>query len=114
MVVLDAGDGHIVAKLPIGDRPDAVAYDAETATAYSANSDGTLTMVHQDDADHYRVVGNVATPLRSRALALDPKTHNVYLAAAEFGKPPAATAEEPHPKPAMKPGSFAIVVVGKP
>ena len=114
MVVLDATDGHIVAKLPIGDRPDASAYDAETAMVYSANGDGTLTVIHQDDADHYHVVANIATPQRSRTLALDPKTHHVYLAAAEFGKPPAPSAEEPHPKPAMKPGSFAIVVVGKP
>jgi YVTN family beta-propeller protein len=112
MAVIDARDGHPVATVAIGDGPDSVAYDAATATVFSPNSDGTLTVVHQDDADHYSVVASVATPQRSRSLALDAKTHKVILAVAEFGAAPAPTANEPHPKPAMKPDTFGIVVVG--
>jgi YVTN family beta-propeller protein len=114
MVVLDAHDGHLVTTVTIGKGPDATAYDVDTATIYSSNGDGTLTVVHQDDADHYRVVANVATPPRSKTLALDPKTHRVYLGAAEFGATPAATVAEPEPKPLMKADSFALIVVGKP
>ncbi|HTD27919.1 MAG TPA: YncE family protein [Xanthomonadaceae bacterium] len=113
MVVLDGKDGHIVTTVPIGDGPDAAAFDAATATVYSSNSDGTLTVIHEDDADHYSVVANVATPKRARTLAVDPQTHNVYLATAKFGTPPPATAAEPKPRAPMEPDSFAIVVVGK-
>lgn len=114
MVVLDAADGHVVASMPIGDGPDMAAFDPVTATAYSANVDGTLTVIHQDDADHYSVVANIATPKRSRALALDEKSHNVYLPAATFGAAAAPTAAQPHPKGPMIAGSFGIIVVGTP
>jgi DNA-binding beta-propeller fold protein YncE len=112
MVVVDANDGHIVTSVPIGEDPDAVAYDPDTATIYSSNRDGTLTVIHQDDADHYSVVANVATPQGSANLALDTKTHHVYLASAQFEAPGPPTSENPHPEPTMKPNSFAIVVVG--
>lgn len=111
MIVLDSRDGHHVATVEIGDGPDAAAYDPDIATVFSSNSDGTLTVIHQDDADHYRVVANATTPLRSRTLALDSTRHVVYLASAEFGETPAKTDAQPHPRPAIKAGSFAIVVV---
>lgn len=114
MVILDSRDGHFVATVPIGDGPDAAAYDPDIATVFSSNSDGTLTVIHQDDADHYRVVANAATPSRSRTLALDPTGHQIYLASAEFGETPAKTDAQPHPRPAMRPDSFAIVVVARP
>jgi hypothetical protein len=46
-------------------------------------------------------------------MALDPKTHNVYLVTAQFGPRPAATAQDPHPRPAILPDSFVVLVVGK-
>jgi YVTN family beta-propeller protein len=111
MAVTDSHDGHAVASVPIGDGPDAVAYDAASATVYSSNSDGTLTVVRQDDADHYHVLANVTTPLRSRTLVLDPTTHRVFLASAEFEPAPPTGTNERAPRPVMKPGSFALLVV---
>ena len=114
MVVLDASDGHVVATVPIGDGPDGAVFDPQTATAFSSNSDGTLTVVHEDDPGHFSVVATVATPLRSRAIALDTKTHRVMLPIAEFGQAAAPTADEPHPRSPMKPESFGIAVIGQP
>jgi DNA-binding beta-propeller fold protein YncE len=114
LVVLDADNGHLVATLPIGDGPDGAAYDPETATVYSSNSDGTLTVIHQDDEDHYRNVTNVKTPVRSKTLTLDPKTHHVFLGAADFGAPPSPTKAEPEPKPPMLPGTFSLIEVSAP
>ena len=113
MVILSTEDGHVVATVPIGDGPDGAAFDPQSATAFSSNSDGTLTVVHEDDPDHYHVVVNVATPPRSRAIALDAKMHRVVLATAEFGAAPAPTTDQPHPRPSMKPDSFGIMVVGR-
>jgi YVTN family beta-propeller protein len=113
MVVLDARDGHVVATVTIGDEPDGAAFDAQTGNAFSSNSDGTLTVVHEDDADHYHVLATVATPSRSRTIAVDAKTHHVVLPTAQFGVTPAPTAEQPHPRPSMTPDSFGFIVVGQ-
>src|SRR5450432_845378 len=97
---------------PLAKDRDGAAFDPQSSTAFSSNSDGTLTVVHEDDPDHYRVVANIATPPRSRTVALDTKKHRVILATAEFGAAPASTADEPHPRPVMKPDSFGILIVG--
>ncbi|GFZ88179.1 YncE family protein [Dyella caseinilytica] len=81
LVVLDADDGHRVASLPIGSDPDAAAYDSVSGTIFSSNADGSLTVIRQDDADHYAVVANVATAKGARTMAVDSQQHKVYLAA---------------------------------
>ena len=45
-------------------------------------------------------------------MTLDEATGRIYLATASFGERPAATAANPHPRPAIVPGSFTILVVG--
>jgi YVTN family beta-propeller protein len=110
MVVLDAADGHRVATLPIGDGPDAVTFDPAQAMVYSSNGEsGTLTIIHEDDADHYSVVANVSTQVSARTQALDPKTHRVYLSSATLG-----TQKDARGRQQPIPGSFAILTVGKP
>src|SRR5581483_3372391 len=113
MAVLDAADGRVLASIPIGSGPDGAAFDAASGNAFSSNSDGTLTIVHEDDPTHFRVLANVATPARARTIALDAKTHHVLLPFAEFGAAPAPTSSEPHPRPPMKPDSFGLLVVGR-
>src|SRR5882724_3202465 len=109
-----ANTGKVVADVTIGGGPDAAGFDPETSLAFSSNGqDGTLTVVHQDSADKYSVVANVPTQRGARTMALDPKTHNVFLATAQYGPPPAATPERPNPRPAMLPNSFVILVFGK-
>ncbi|HET7223181.1 MAG TPA: YncE family protein, partial [Rhodanobacteraceae bacterium] len=73
---------------------------------------GTLTVVREETPDHYRVLANVPTQKSARTMALDEDTGRVYLSAAEFGPRPAPTKAEPHPRPTVRPGSFAILVVG--
>ena len=112
MAVLDAETGRAVASLPIGDGVDAAAWDPSTSLAFASNGEGTLTVVKQDGPDAYHVVENAATQKSARTMALDEKTHRVFLAAAEFGAPPAATPEQPRPRAPMVPNSFTILVLG--
>ncbi len=113
MVVTDSTNGHQVASVPIGKGPDGAAFDPQLGLAFAPNGqDGTLTVVHEDDPDHYSVVQTLATQKSARTMALDPKTHRVYLAAAEFGAAPAPTTEQPRPRPPMVPDSFVILVAG--
>jgi len=46
-------------------------------------------------------------------MALDPKSHQIFLVTAKFGPPPATTAEQPRPRPAILPDTFEVLVVGK-
>ena len=113
MAVTDALSGKQVALVPIGEHPDAAAYDEKRATAYSSNGEGTLSVVHQDTADHYSVTDTVPTQRGARTLALDGKTGKIYLVTSDFGPAPAPTAAQPHPRPTMIPDSFVVLVVGK-
>jgi YVTN family beta-propeller protein len=113
LVVVNADTGKVVTTLPIGDGVDACAFDPETALAFSSCRDGTVTVVHQDGPDDYRVVETVKTRTGSKTMALDPKTHRLFLPAAEFTPAPAATKENPRPRPAVVPGSFVVLVFGK-
>ncbi|HSE12801.1 MAG TPA: YncE family protein [Rudaea sp.] len=113
MIVTDSSDGHRVASVPIGHGPDGAAFDASRGLVFSSNgADGTLTIVHEDDPQHFRVVDNLVTQKSARTLALDAKTHRLFLPAAEFGATPPPTPERPHPRPAMLPDTFTVLVVG--
>jgi YVTN family beta-propeller protein len=113
MAVVNADTGKVVKTVPIGSGVDAAAFDPETGLVFSSNGDGTLTVVHEDSPDKYTVVENVATRRGARTMALDPKTHHVYLVTAEFGPPPAPTPERPRPRPSIVPGTFTLLVVGR-
>jgi YVTN family beta-propeller protein len=114
MAVTDSVTGKQVAKVEIGEGPDAAAYDSKRALAFSSNGEGTLTVIHQESPDKYTVVDSVKTQRGARTMALDPSSGRVYLVTADFGPPPAATAEVPHPRPAMVPDTFTVLVVGAP
>lgn len=112
LIVMDATDGHIVAKLPIGDGCDGVAFDPAQKRVFTSNGEGTLTIIHENSANDFTVEANVPTLRSARTIALDPVTHEVYESAAEFGETPAPTADNPHPRPALVPGSFRVLVLG--
>lgn len=112
MVVLDAQTGKVVTTLPIGDRVDGAAFDPESGLAYSSNGDGTLTVVHEDSASTFTVIQNVTTLPGARTIALDPKTHQVFLPTAKFEAPTQPTQDQPRQRPTPVPGSFRILVVG--
>ncbi len=113
MAVVDASSGKVVATVPIGTGVDANAFDPGTGFAFASCGDGTMTVAHEDAADKYTVVENVATQRGARTMTLDPKTHRVYLVTAEFGPAPALTAENPRPRPPMVPGSFTLLIFGR-
>jgi hypothetical protein len=77
--------------------------------AYSSNGEGTMTVVQELNKDSFKVLENVATMPGARTLAVDTKTHHIYLPSAEYNPAPAATADNPRPRPAMKPDSFFVM-----
>jgi YVTN family beta-propeller protein len=114
MAVVNADSGQVIATVAIGDGPDAAGYDPGSKLIFSSNGEGTLTVVRQDSPDKYTVLGNVPTERSARTMALDTQTHKIYLSAAQLGTAPAATADNPHPRPKIVPGSFHVLVVSPP
>ena len=112
MAVTDAVTGKPVARLAIGDGPDAAAYDPALGLVFSSNGDGTLSIIRQLAADKYAPAVSLPTQKGARTMALDAKTHRVYLVTSDFGPPPPATAETPHPRPSQVPDTFTVHVAG--
>ncbi len=113
MAVVDADTGKVITTLPIGEGVDADRFDPETKLAFASCGEGVLTVVKEDSPDKFTVAQNVTTQRGARTMALDPKTHLVYLVTAKFGSPPAATTQQPHPRPSILPDTFEVLVVGK-
>ena len=112
MVMMDTRNGKVVTSVPIGQGVDATKFDTETQLAFCSCGDGTVTIAHEDAPDKLTVVQTLKTEPRAKTMALDPKTHRIYLASAKFG--PAA--EQPSggkkQRPSVVPGTFKVLVYG--
>jgi hypothetical protein len=113
MAVVNADNGKVLASLPIGNGVDATAFDEETGLAFASCGEGVLTVVHEDSPDKFSVVETVPTQQGARTLALDAKTHNVFVVTANFGPPPSATTDNPRPRRSILPDSFVVLVLGR-
>jgi DNA-binding beta-propeller fold protein YncE len=83
MAVVNADTGKVITTVPIGDHVDATVYDAETKMVFNSNGEGSVTVIRQDSPDTYSVVETVKTLPRAKTMALDPKTHQLFLSTAE-------------------------------
>ena len=113
MAVVDADSGKVLATPAIGEGVDATAYDDETGLAFASCGEGVLTVVREDSPQKFSVVENVKTEPGARTMALDTKTHNLFTVTAKFGPPPAATADNPHPRRTILPDTFEVLVLSK-
>jgi len=95
--MVDADTGNVLATVPIGDGVDANGFDPGTGYAFASCGDGTLTIAHEDSPTKLTFVEQVKTARSARTMAIDLKTHRVYLLAAKFetARPAEATALSP-------------------
>ncbi len=102
MSVLDATSGKVITTVPIGAGVDAVVYDAAQKLVFVSNGDGTAMIFSQTDPDHYVLAQTLKTAVRAKTMALDTKTHKIYLSVADF--------QTGTRKPVA--GSFKVLVFG--
>src|SRR5262245_32067224 len=112
MVVMDADTGKVINSFPIGAGVDYAGFDTETSLIFFSCGDGTLSIYHEKSADSYEDAGAVKTQPSAKTMAFDPKTKKIFLPAAEFQETP-ATEPGRRPQRSVKPGTFAVLVVGK-
>jgi DNA-binding beta-propeller fold protein YncE len=113
MAVVNADNGKVITTLPIGEGVDATWFDDETNLAFASCGEGVLTVVREESPDKFSVAENVPTQQGARTMALDSKTHNVWVVTAKFAPPPAATPDNPHPRRSIVPDTFVALVIGK-
>jgi len=110
LAVMDASNGKIITTLPIGAGTDAAAFDAEKRLIFTANGEGSISVIQQESADQYTLLETVQTEPGARTMTLDLKTHRLFLITADRTTPP-AIAGQPAPSPVLVPGSFRVLVV---
>jgi YVTN family beta-propeller protein len=94
MVVVDGNNGKVITTAPIGDHVDAAAFDPATKLVFMSTGSGTIAVFHQDSADNYTLLENIATNPGSKTMGLDPQTHHLFV-------------------PANLGGQFTILVLGQ-
>ena len=110
LVVLDSDTGKVVATPAIGEDPDGVVFDPRTQRIYTSNSDRTLSILHEDTPDDYRLVQTLPTAEGAKQLTIDPANGRIFLPTGTFGPAPEAANGAPKSLPPVVPGSFAILV----
>jgi WD40 repeat protein len=113
MAVVDTESGKVVDSHAIGKGVDATEFDPDRKLVYFSSGDGTMTVFHEDSPNKYTLVESVKTQTGARTMAVDHKTGKAFLAAAEYGPRPEATAGNPPLRAPMIPGSFAVLVFGR-
>jgi YVTN family beta-propeller protein len=113
LAIMDADTGKVLQTFPIGSGVDTNIYEPETGLLFTAVREGVLHIFHEDSADKFSVVETVKTEFGARNMALDPKTHKLFIDTADFGPAPAATTEQPNPQPTPVSGTFRLLVYGR-
>lgn len=108
LLVLDAVSGKKIAALPIGDGSDGVVFDPAAKMIYSANGEGTLSVIKVVNANKFELIQTLKTAEGARTLALDPVSHHIFSPTANY-KPGTGEGKK---RPLVE-GTFRVMEFGK-
>lgn len=110
MVVIDADSGRVIQTVEIGPGPDGCIFDAKRNLIFSSNGgDGTVSVIRAAASGKYEVAKTIKTQVSAKTIALDPRTHRLYLSAATPDTAPAAKPATKGSRRRYVPGSFVVV-----
>ena len=112
MEMIDCGNGSVVARVPITPGVDANAFDPVTRLAFASCGDGITTIAKQDGPDKLTVAQSLSTRRGARTMALDPASHKIYLATADYESQEDQPEGTPAKRPRMIPNTFKVLVYG--
>jgi len=113
LVVMNADNGKVIQSFPISGGVDATIFEPETGLIFASTREGMIHIFHEDSPDKYSEVQTVKTEVGAKTMALDPKTHNLFLTTSDFNPPPAPTPDRPRSNPVAVPGTFRLLVYGR-
>lgn len=108
LLVLDANTGEKISSLPIGEGSDGVVFDSKLNLIYSANGEGTLSVISEVSANKFQLLENFKTVAGARTIALDPVSHHIFLPTADFKAGPHEGKRAP-----LIPGTFRILEIAQ-
>lgn len=106
LMVMNAENGAVVAKLKIGDGCDGVAFDEKQKLIFTSNGEGTLSVIKENSPNQFTVLGNYPTKRGARTIAFDEKHNTIFLPTADFESP-----VKEGERPRMVPGTFQVLVM---
>ncbi|MDQ6808328.1 MAG: YncE family protein [Verrucomicrobiota bacterium] len=112
MVMLDTTSGKVVGSVPTGEGADGCAFDPATQLAFASCGEGLTTIAKEESPENLTVVQTLKTERSARTMALDPRTHQIYLPSANFEpvQPPEPGASPNRPK--IVPNTMRLLVYG--
>ncbi len=113
LAIMDADTGKVIQTFPIGAGVDTNIYEPATRLVFTAAREGTLHIFHEDSPDKFSLVQTIQTEFGARNMALDPKTHKLFIDTADFTPAAAPTTEQPNPQPTPVSGTFRLLVYGR-
>jgi len=85
LVMMDADSGKVLQSFPISEGVDSSAFDADSSTVFASTRAGKIHVFHMDSADKLSALDPIETEYGAKTMAIDPKTHNLFLTTADFG-----------------------------
>jgi hypothetical protein len=81
LVVLNADSGATVAAFKAPERTDQVTWDAGNRRVYVTGGEGYISVIEQDDADHYREAARITSMAGAKTAILDADRKHLWVAA---------------------------------
>ena len=113
LAIMNVDSGNVIQTFPIGAGVDTNIFEPSTGLLFVAAREGTLHIYHEDSPDKFSVVETVKTEFGARNMALDAKTHQLFIDTADFAPAAEPTSEQPHPQPTPVSGTFRLLVYGR-
>jgi DNA-binding beta-propeller fold protein YncE len=113
LVMMDANNGKVIQSFPISAGVDAASFEPETGLLFVSTREGMVHIFHEDSPDKLSEVQALKTEYGAKTMAIDPKTHNIFLSTSDFDPPLPPTEKQPRPNPRAKQGNFRVLVYGR-
>jgi DNA-binding beta-propeller fold protein YncE len=113
LVMVDADKGNVIQSFPISAGVDAIQFEPSTGMVFVSTREGMIHIYHEDSPDKLSDVETVKTEYGAKTMAIDPKTHNLFLSTSDFDPPGPPTEKQPHPLAKAKAGNFRVLVFGR-
>src|SRR5882762_5843848 len=112
MTMLDTQSGKVVGTAPIGSGVDGAAFDDSTQLVFASCGEGVTNILKEEMPDKLAVLQTLKTERGARTIAIDPKTHRIYLPSAQFQPPPSPSPGQTPARPTIVPNTTKLLVYG--
>jgi DNA-binding beta-propeller fold protein YncE len=109
-IMMDATNGKVLQSFPISAGVDAGVFEPDTGLVFFSTREGMVHIFHEDSPDKLSEVQTLKTEYGAKTMAVDPKTHNLFVSTSDFDPPAAPTEKQPNPLPRAKQANFRVLV----